>query len=171
MLSIEEGIKLIAIPFISAIIGSISTYYFFKIKSKWELNYKAFNNALIKLENLKYIAFQQSLQDDLTGIVISPEKRTREYLSNCIFETIEALIPIKVQFEKNLRNLIEAYEKKITRHYNQKFRDYDNIVPTGDQNIDYLDDLYIYLNHCSRIYRSTSALIKVLQKKRVELKI
>lgn len=61
---LESLSNIVLIPFISASIGSILTLYFFKRKSRWEMAFNAYTNALTRLEKLKYVAFQQSLHHD-----------------------------------------------------------------------------------------------------------
>lgn len=154
------------LPFLGASSGAMISVYLLKIKKKWSDKYKAFNNAMIQLENLKNTAYLQSLWDtETTSTYLPGDKKSPEHLNEIVFKTMESLISLKLLMPKKFRRLINSYEKKILRHYDTKFWEHEHEGYTYNEAENYYTGLRIYSDHCSRIFISTSALLKILVNK------
>lgn len=75
--------NIVLTPFISAFIGTVLPLYFFKGKSRWEMAFNAYTNALTNLEKLKYVALQQSLHhDEIIDVALPSNIKTKEHLDH-----------------------------------------------------------------------------------------
>lgn len=150
-------------PFLGASTGALIGVYLLKIKRKWGDKYKALNNAMIQLENLKNTAYLQSLWDtEITSTYLPSDKKSPEHLNEVVFKTMKSLVSLKLLMPKKYRRLIISFEKKIRRHYDMNFWDYEQEGHTYDEAENYYTGLRVYSKHCLRIYISTAALLKIL---------